>query len=541
VGIESGAATGWPAHETQKLTPTDAVAGDGFGGSVAISADTVVVGSMQGTSAAAYVFERDAATGWPAHETRKLTPSGGATGAFGASLAISADVIVVNAPGLNALCVFERDPATGWPEHETQKMTASDGGLGTPSTSVAVSGDTIVAGAPRAGGSLGRAYVFQRDAGSAWPDQETQVLSAAEGWRYYWGWDVAVSDEVIAVSSPLVALVIPAPIIRYSGAVYIYRSVDGVWTQQGDPVVAPGAAAEDYYGFSIAVSGDALVAGAPLAQVGANAKQGAAYVIPLRFALSAAVAGGHGVVSPSDDTTVTYGQTSTYTFTPEAGYHVDEVTVDGDPVELTGGDEYTFPPVVGDHVLSVTFAINTYVITPSVDGGHGSIDPATPQTVVWHATPTFTFRPDAGYHIGDVRVDGNAVTLKRKDSFTLAQVQADHAVVVTFAKDSSPSLGAPRVPQQVLRGELFTVSGRLWPQSAGGRHAVTVRVFRHVRGAWKLFDTCSAPTKDSGGHAVYTAKLRLGKTGEFRLRAFLVKTPEHPAAQSRFSRTLEAL
>ena len=56
--------------------------------------------------------------------------------------------------------------------------------------------------------------------------------------------------------------------------------------------------------------------------------------------------------------------------------------------------------------------IDTFTITPSVVGGAGGTArsrPAPTQTVDYGATPTFTFTPDDGYHVKEVKVDGEAV------------------------------------------------------------------------------------------------------------------------------------
>ena len=102
-------AGGWtgPLNETAKLTASDGAAGDRFGGnfSVAVSGDTVVVGASRddddGTnSGSAYVFV-EPASGWAGDltEVAKLTASDGAEfDAFGISVAVSGDTVVVGAP-----------------------------------------------------------------------------------------------------------------------------------------------------------------------------------------------------------------------------------------------------------------------------------------------------------------------------------------------------------------------------------------------------------------------------------------------------------
>lgn len=91
-------ADGWA--QQARLTAADTTEGDLFGFSVAISGDTLVVGAPGdddggSSSGSAYVFVRRGG-GWA--EQAKLTASGGAAGdSFGASVAVSGDVVQVGA------------------------------------------------------------------------------------------------------------------------------------------------------------------------------------------------------------------------------------------------------------------------------------------------------------------------------------------------------------------------------------------------------------------------------------------------------------
>ncbi len=73
-------------------------------------------------------------------------------------------------------------------------------------------------------------------------------------------------------------------------------------------------------------------------------------------------------------------------------------------------NSYTFSSVTANHTIAVTFAINTYTLTPSPlpAGSHGTIDPATVVTKDYGTSQTFTFTPDTGYHVATVTVDGVA-------------------------------------------------------------------------------------------------------------------------------------
>jgi len=67
-----------------------------------------------------------------------------------------------------------------------------------------------------------------------------------------------------------------------------------------------------------------------------------------------ATAGGGGTISPSGSITVTNGENSTITVTPNPCYEVDKVFVDGSEETLTNG-KYTFENVTAEHTFSVTF------------------------------------------------------------------------------------------------------------------------------------------------------------------------------------------
>src|SRR5260370_7968811 len=117
---------GWA--QLAELTPTNRNNQDWFGVSVAVSGDTVVVGAFDSnieTTGTAYVFVKTSG-GWRnMTQTAILTPSDGGAG-FGTSVAISGDTIIVGAanasnldfqtpqqqgPGAAYLSV---KPPTGW-------------------------------------------------------------------------------------------------------------------------------------------------------------------------------------------------------------------------------------------------------------------------------------------------------------------------------------------------------------------------------------------------------------------------------------------
>lgn len=215
VGADSGAAyvfersgTSW-VEQVPKLTAHDAAAGDAFGHDVDISGDTALVGAFRDddagpNSGSAYVFERSG-TSWI--EVDKLTSTDAKTGdGFGISVAISADTIVIGRSSFEgAAYVFERS-GTGWTQG-APKLTASDAAVGGFGGAVAISGNTIVVGnqGDDYGGGVntlntGSAYVFKRS-GSGWLEREPKLTASDAAPGDFFGFSVATNGDTVVVGA----------------------------------------------------------------------------------------------------------------------------------------------------------------------------------------------------------------------------------------------------------------------------------------------------------------------------------------------------
>lgn len=75
--------------------------------------------------------------------------------------------------------------------------------------------------------------------------------------------------------------------------------------------------------------------------------------IQTQFTITA-TAGNGGTIAPTGATKVYKGTSKAFTITPNEGYHVDSLTVDGTAVNVV--TEYTFPDVTANHTIAVTFA-----------------------------------------------------------------------------------------------------------------------------------------------------------------------------------------
>lgn len=138
-----------------------------------------------------------------------------------------------------------------------------------------------------------------------------------------------------------------------------------------------------------------------------------------------ATAGANGTVTPAGATTLNYNEDLTYTITPNAGYHIVDVLVDG--ISVGAVSQYNFVDVQENHTISATFAINTYTITASING-NGTITPAGVTTVNHGGNQTYTITPALGSLIMDVLVDG--VSQGAITSYTFTNITANHVIYV---------------------------------------------------------------------------------------------------------------
>ncbi len=108
-------------------------------------------------------------------------------------------------------------------------------------------------------------------------------------------------------------------------------------------------------------------------------------------------AGANGSISPNTPQTVDYGNTTSFTLTPDTGYGID--TVAGCNGSLNG-NVYTTGAITGDCAVTASF-ITAYPVIPKARK-HGSISPGIPQQISEGHTTSFTITPDADYSIKNV-------------------------------------------------------------------------------------------------------------------------------------------
>ncbi|MBN1849510.1 MAG: tandem-95 repeat protein [Deltaproteobacteria bacterium] len=263
-------------NSIHKITAGDATESARFGESVAISGDEAIVGAQLDAHAgygtgAAYILVRNGDV-WV--EKVKLTAGDAAeTNYFGCSVSMDDDYAIIGAEGdddkgdfSGSAYIFKRENDI-WTEQA--KLTAGDGADSDYfGYSVSIKGDYAVVGAygdDDDGDRSGSAYIFKRE-NDNWIEQ-AKLTAGDAAQRDFFGYSVAMDGDYVIVGA-------------YgnddngndSGSAYIFKRENDTWNEQ-TKLIASDAELADYFGESVAISGDHVIVGAMN-----NDNRGAAYI-----------------------------------------------------------------------------------------------------------------------------------------------------------------------------------------------------------------------------------------------------------------------
>ncbi len=166
---------------------------------------------------------------------------------------------------------------------------------------------------------------------------------------------------------------------------------------------------------------------------------------------------GDGDITPSGSVTVIEGQSETFSISAHSGFHIDVVLVDG--VSQGASSTYTFNDLSANHTIYATFApnsVNLHTIVASAEN-HGSISPQGNVTVIEGDHQNFSIIPNTGYHIADVRVDGNSVGVM--DGYEFSNVTKEHTISASFAPNMFTITATPGSNGSITPGNVSVAQG----------------------------------------------------------------------------------
>ena len=241
--------------ETVKLIDPNPANAVQMGFSVAISGDTAIVGApgKANNRGSAFICVRSGNT-WTLQQEITGTDST-SDDHFGWSVSISGETAVVGAYDLNEndLGAAYVFVRNGLTWTQQQKITPTGGAVTDQfGSTVSISGETLLVGAFGKDNSRGAAYVYTRSAG-LWTQQ--QILIAGDGVAGdEFGWSLAISGERAILGAP--------GDDSFRGGAYLFVRNGTSWSQTAK-ITSTDGSSFDRFGYSVAVDGSYALIGAP--------------------------------------------------------------------------------------------------------------------------------------------------------------------------------------------------------------------------------------------------------------------------------------
>jgi hypothetical protein len=275
------AAPAWGVNQFQRIIANDADGNDSFGSSVGLSGNTAIIGAWHDDhpgkidAGSAYIFRDGGGNVWGQID-QLFADDAVAGNNFGTSVAISGNTAIVGAPlkaGGGGAYIFRETTPGNWEQIDTVLSNVPVAGdqFG---YSVAIDGNTAVVGAWKRGAGTGAAYVFRETAGD-WVQVGTLTADDAAGGDEF-GVSVAISGGLALVGSWA-----DQSIDILAGSAYVFQEGGGgVWSQAAKltPTLAPmESGLAKRFGASVALEGTTAVIGA-IGDATGQSGAGAAYV-----------------------------------------------------------------------------------------------------------------------------------------------------------------------------------------------------------------------------------------------------------------------
>lgn len=217
---------------------------------------------------------------------------------------------------------------------------------------------------------------------------------------------------------------------------------------------------------------------------------------PNRYRLIA-IAGVHGSIAPAETMYVSFGLSQRFVITPDTGYHIDGVLVDGSKVDSTAG--YTFTAVSTNHTIRAVFAINLYPITTEA-GPHGTFFPSGTVSAPYGSSQRFVPVADSGYHVDSVFADG----VSKPDSlsgYTFINVNASHTIRAAFrispvtitvaVSDRWNMVSLPVAPSSAMKSSLYSASATDAYWFDASRGYISYDTLQTGRAYWLKFNSAA--------------------------------------------------
>lgn len=140
-----------------------------------------------------------------------------------------------------------------------------------------------------------------------------------------------------------------------------------------------------------------------------------------------ATSGAGGSVNPQGTSSINYGSSLTYNFTPNTGYLIDDVRIDN--ISYGSIAYYSFQNITSSHTISVSFRPITFTISSAAKSG-GTINSSGVVTVNYGSDLVYNIVPDNGFDIEDVLV--NNISVGPVASYSFRNITQNHEISASF-------------------------------------------------------------------------------------------------------------
>ena len=177
---------------------------------------------------------------------------------------------------------------------------------------------------------------------------------------------------------------------------------------------------------------------------------------------------GEGVIDPIGTQTVIKGESIRFILNPNFGYSVKDLLIDG--ISVGPRLVYYFTNITQNHTIHAVFGapIKYYTIITKANNG-GAIEPKGPLFVKQGSNQQFSIKPNSGYSISDVKIDGSSIGYAT--AYTFTDINAHKMIEAIFSVDieppvaqfsASPEIGAYPLVVKFRDESTGMIDRRIW-------------------------------------------------------------------------------
>ena len=253
-----------------KLTPTDGKNDDRYGWKVAISGNTVAIGSeyndeKRTDSGAVYMYRRDAQLGWT-FQSKLIADDSNYFSQFGRNLSLSENILAiyaysyVSAAGYSGVAyIYTKDSDNNWVQQAKVTPLENDFNYSLGFYGLDISERTLVMGAHYENAYTGSVLVFHKNEQNQW-QQQTKLTAEDGNKNDYFGYSVSIDQNTIVIGANGVDDARGQG--RDFGAAYVFtRDQNQNWNQQAK-LTASDARPSLNFGRSVSIQDGKILMGA---------------------------------------------------------------------------------------------------------------------------------------------------------------------------------------------------------------------------------------------------------------------------------------